>query len=58
MIMGVYASMDSFKSVRSGHERHYVFEYLDALFDGLQAEYYVEGTALCAFNFKRSEIQL
>lgn len=31
--------------------QHWVFEYVDAFFEGLDADYYVEGTAVCAYNF-------
>ena len=35
--------------------QHWVFEYVDAFFDGLDADYYVNGSALCAWNFQRAE---
>jgi len=31
--------------------RIYVFEYVNAFFDGLHAEKYVPGANICAFNF-------
>jgi len=31
--------------------QHWVFEYLNALFKGLDADYYVPGSGYCAFNF-------
>ena len=36
-------------------QKHWVFEYVDAFFEGLDAEYYVKGTDVCAYNFKRTE---
>ena len=35
--------------------QHWVFEYVNAFFEGLDAEFYVKGTAVCASNFKRTE---
>jgi len=35
----------------SAQTSHWIFEYLNALFDGLKADTYVPGTTLCAINF-------
>ena len=38
--------------------QHWVFEYVDAFFNGLDADYYVNGTAVCSYNFQRAEENL
>jgi len=60
LILQIQASLNHTPRVNQSLEetRHYVFEYVDALFEGLDAEFYVSGSTSCALNFKRAEENL
>lgn len=54
MVLGQDGSQDTGETISLNATivpQHWVFEYVDAFFDGLDADYYVNGSAVCAFNF-------